>query len=155
MINVDLIRRVQASILDETRPFNMSAWACCIAGHTLQLAGVDSEWVRLRALEADTHAIVSRAAALLCIDHPTAEHLFTGAGFPPSLSPSNRRRAVDALEALVIAEAARCAAGFALEPQEAPFPAGSALEPRSRSARAESKIEAETEAAAEPDLVLA
>lgn len=41
MLNIALIREVQASILDTSKPFDMMDWHCCIAGHTCMVKGQD------------------------------------------------------------------------------------------------------------------
>lgn len=38
-MNIELLRKAQASILDENNEFDMMDWRCCIAGHICSAAG--------------------------------------------------------------------------------------------------------------------
>lgn len=39
-INIELLRRTQASIMDRSKPFDMSNWSSCICGHLVEACGL-------------------------------------------------------------------------------------------------------------------
>lgn len=130
-VNVEILRKAQATIADPNIPFDMSNWGCCIAGHINFAAGISNRifWTIDPPLKCET---IARDAAGL--ENRMAEVLFSSA--------ANRLEAIESLEYLIQEELLerRKAAKEALD-----MPVGSALEPCAHraAARAESSTPVE------------
>lgn len=155
-MNIELLRKVQASILDPANPFDMVNWNCCIAGHLFRAAkGAFPDFnCIMRATD-----FGSEVAALAGIPAFIAEGLFCG--------PNDRLHAVQRLQWLIEEEQRTadqpqppCSGLDTVapgQPRSALEPTGftaqcSALEPRSRSARAEDQNR-QQDRQEEPELV--
>ena len=133
MINVELLKKAQASILDPRRTFDMQDWSCCIAGHIVR-AHDEKLWGRTAYGKQCVTAI-----GVAGLDPNVAHALFTR--FIGHLS---RKEAALRLQALIDQGSAP---GSALEP------ACSALEPSASSASARAENTEAVAAVEEPELV--
>lgn len=101
MLNIEAIRKTQASIADESKPFDMAGWTHCIAGHACQVKG-------------HSYSDGTTAAYYLGLSEGKASMLFTGA--------CTRAEAIAKLEALITDERACMALTCLPEPDPEPEP---------------------------------
>jgi hypothetical protein len=108
-LNIDLLRRVQESIADPAKPFCMSCWVTCIAGHTRRV--LEEQGERLSG-SPEYSEYVAREALGLSFDQAEALFYLT-------IRNTRRQDAIAAIDKLIAEESramgeAGCAASSAL-----------------------------------------
>lgn len=101
-LNKPLIREIQLSILDSSRPFSMLDWDSCIAGHCFKVLGARG---LLKLLELQESGPAAYASAAMGIPFHQAYDLFT---VIPSDEIDNRLAAVQKLDALLKHKPSSC-----------------------------------------------